>query len=213
MCGEYKSGGRETAAQIIARVSAACGVSAEMLLVLLQKEQSLVTHQSPSATRFKIATGYACPDTAPCDSLYFGFYNQVYHAAKQFKRYANPPGTSTFFTWYPVGKKSNVLFHPNSLCGRTPVTVKNQATAGLYYYTPYTPNGPSLQSFSGTGDACSSYGNRNFWRIYNLWFNPTKSYSTWYLHAGSSHLVIDNDGSIEDLILKVKQILIKEKIL
>jgi hypothetical protein len=196
MCDAYRSGGRETAAQIIARVSQACGVSAEVLLVLLQKEQSLVTLTAPSRDRFDRATGYACPDTAPCNTLYFGFYNQVYHAAKQFKRYSNPPGTSVFFTWYPVGKTSNVLLHPNRNCGTTPVKIRNQATAALYYYTPYTPNGPSLQAFSGTGDSCSSYGNRNFWRLHNLWFNQTRNYSTWYLQAGATHLVIDGDGSV-----------------
>jgi hypothetical protein len=196
MCGPYRSSGLESAAQIVSKVSEACGVATEVLLVLLQKEQSLVTHQSPSASRFQKATGYACPDTAPCDTQYFGFYNQVYHAAKQFKRYANPPGTSRFFTWYPVGQTSNVLNHPNSQCGRTPVTIRNQATAGLYYYTPYAPNSSSVRAFTGIGDSCSSYGNRNFWRIYNLWFNQTKNYSTWYLHSGSAHLVIDHEGSV-----------------
>jgi hypothetical protein len=196
MCDAYRSPGRETAAQIIARVSQACGVAAEVLIVLLQKEQSLVTHSAPTSGRYQIATGYACPDTAPCKSEFFGFYNQVYHAAKQFKRYANPPGTSAFFNWYPVGKASNVLYHPNSLCGKTPVVISNQATAGLYYYTPYTPNANSLQAFTGLGDGCSSYGNRNFWRLYNLWFNQTKNYETWYLHAGKTHLVIDHQGTV-----------------
>lgn len=196
MCKSYQSSGREKAARIIAKVSEACGVSAEVLLVLLQKEQSLITHSSPTLSRYQRATGYACPDTAPCDSQYFGFYNQVYHAAKQFKRYANPPGTSRFFTWYPVGKSSNLRLHPNTACGTTPVTIRNQATAGLYYYTPYTPNASSLQSFSGLGDSCSSYGNRNFWRLYNVWFNRTKDFSTWYVHSGSTHLVVDREGSV-----------------
>ncbi len=105
LCQAYEGGENETAAQIINKVSTACGVSAEALLVLIQKEQSLVTLSAPSATRFERATGYACPDTAPCDERYFGFYNQVYNAAKQFKRYSNPPGTSRFFTWFPVGTR------------------------------------------------------------------------------------------------------------
>lgn len=196
MCRAYKSPGIETAAQIIARVSEACGVSAEVLLVLLQKEQSLVTHTAPSSTRFQRATGYACPDTAPCNSLYFGFYNQVYNAARQFQRYSNPPGTSRFFTWYRVGSPSDVLYHPNSACGRAPTVIRNQATAGLYYYTPYVPNAASIRAFSGLGDSCSSYGNRNFWRIYNLWFSTTRDYQTWFANSSGVRLVIDRDGSV-----------------
>jgi len=102
LCQAYQGAENESAAAIVHKVSAACGVSVEALLVLIQKEQSLVTLSAPSATRFERATGYACPDTAPCDEKYFGFYNQVYNAAKQFKRYSNPPGTSRFFTWFPV---------------------------------------------------------------------------------------------------------------
>jgi LysM repeat protein len=175
LCQAYDGEGDESAAEIIYKVQEACGVSARVLIALIQKEMGLVTHTWPSQWRFDKATGYACPDTAPCDERYYGFYNQVYNAAKQFKRYANPPGTSRFFTWYPVGKSSNVRWHPRSSCGTSPVTIQNQATAGLYYYTPYAPNEAAMANLTGTGDACSSYGNRNFWRLYNYWFNPTKA--------------------------------------
>ena len=112
LCQAYEGGSNESAAEIVFKVSTACGVSVEALLVLIQKEQSLVTLSAPSTTRFERATGYACPDTAPCDEKYFGFYNQVYNAAKQFKRYSNPPGTSRFFTWFPVGSAAPVRYHP-----------------------------------------------------------------------------------------------------
>ena len=196
LCQAYEGAENESAAQIIAKVSAACGVSAEALLVLIQKEQSLVTLTSPSTTRFQKATGYACPDTAPCDEKFFGFYNQVYNAARQFKRYANPPGTSRFFTWYPIGQTSQVRLHPNAACGTAPVTMQNQATAGLYYYTPYTPNAIAVTNLASSGDSCSSYGNRNFWRIYNYWFNPTKDYPTWATTANGLTMVVDRDGTV-----------------
>jgi len=196
LCKAYQGAENETAAQIVAKVSDACGVSAEALLVLIQKEQSLITLTAPSTTRFQRATGYACPDTAPCDERYFGFYNQVYNAARQFKRYSNPPGTSRFFTWFPVNQTSQVRLHPNAACGTTPVTIRNQATAGLYYYTPYTPNQIAMTNLASTGDTCSSYGNRNFWRIYNYWFNPTKDFRTFATTRNGQTVVVDRDGTV-----------------
>jgi LysM repeat protein len=198
LCNRYRGARNETAAQIIAKVSQACGVAAEVLIVLIQKEQGLVTHSTPNQARYDRATGYACPDTAPCDARFFGFYNQVYNAAKQFKRYANPPGTTRFFTWFPVGRESQVRWHPNQSCGTTAVTIRNQATAGLYYYTPYTPNAPAMANLTGTGDACSAYGNRNFWRLYNYWFNPTKEFGTYLTTRDGRLFAVDGDGVIAE---------------
>ena len=196
LCNAYEGRANESAAEILVNVSQACGVSAEALIVLIQKEQSLITHTWPSQWRFDKATGYACPDTAPCDTQFFGFYNQVYNAAKQFKRYSNPPGTSRFFTWFPVGQQSQVRLHPNAACGTTPVTIKNQATAGLYYYTPYTPNSPAMVNISTSGDGCSAYGNRNFWRIYNFWFKKPLSFKTLVTSSRGVTMAIDQEGGV-----------------
>lgn len=178
MCGEYQGEPDESAARILYKVQRACGISARVLLVTLQKEQSLVTAREPSLTRLDRAMGYACPDdtTRPgwCDPAFAGLYNQVYRAAWQMKRYGNPPGTTNYFTWFPVGTTTSVLHHPNRDCGTRSVLIRNKATAALYYYTPYTPNAAALSNLYSVGDACSSYGNRNFWRFYSDWFgSPT----------------------------------------
>ncbi|GAA3012449.1 hypothetical protein GCM10010461_23570 [Microbacterium aurantiacum] len=164
----------ESAASIIYNVAQACGINPQVILVTLQKEQGLVTHTWPSDWRYTIAMGQGCPDTAACDTRYYGFFNQVYGAAWQLKRYANPPGTSQYFTWYAPGKTWNVRFHPDASCGSSPVYIQNQATANLYYYTPYQPNRASLAAGLGTGDACSSYGNRNFYNHFTDWFGSTR---------------------------------------
>lgn len=171
-CTAYTGAANESAARIIFKVQQACGISAKVLLVTLQKEQSLVTHRSPTADRLKIAMGYGCPDTALCDSHFFGFQNQVYSAASQFQRYRQNPSSFR----HQVGVPMKLYYHPNSVyasppsCGTVTVTIKNAATAGLYNYTPYTPNPAALANLYGTGDSCSSYGNRNFWRMYTDWF-------------------------------------------
>ena len=51
--------------------------------------------------------------------------------------------------------------------------MQNTATASLYTYTPYQPNPASLASYPGQGDACSSYGNRNFHRMFTDYFGST----------------------------------------
>jgi hypothetical protein len=172
-CGAYQGGPSEPAAVVLTKVAQACGISPKVLIVLLEKEQGLVTSGSPTTYMINAATGYACPDTAPCDSQYYGFYNQVYRAAWQFKEYSIHPSS-----WrYRIGNVA-IQYYPSSRpnCKAPVVNVQNQATANLYNYTPYQPNGAALANLRGGGDECSSYGNRNFWVFFNDWFgSPTYS--------------------------------------
>jgi hypothetical protein len=161
--------GTKSAAQIIKEVSVACSVNPKVILVLLQKEQSLITDTWPWSIQYERATGFACPDTAPCDPEYAGFFNQVWYGARQYQRYAKQ--SSSF--GYKFGRSNYIQYNPNTSCGGTNVFIQNQATAGLYNYTPYQPNAAALNNLRGTGDSCSAYGNRNFWRLFNDWFGPT----------------------------------------
>ena len=99
MCSTYTGAANESAATIIWKVSQACGISSKAILVMLQKEQSLVTSTSPSAGRFESAMGAGCPDTAACDTQYYGFYNQVRYGSYLLKRYTQPPGTGPGTNW------------------------------------------------------------------------------------------------------------------
>lgn len=170
-CEGYTGRANERAAQIIDNVARSCGISQQVLLVLLEKEQSLVTDSSPQKQQYSAATGQGCPDTAPCDPATLGFFYQVYYAARQYEVYRLNP------TWwgYRAGRWNNILYHhvAERNCGSSQVYIENQATAGLYIYTPYQPNAAALRNLYGTGDNCSSYGNRNFWRLFTDWFGST----------------------------------------
>lgn len=168
-CAGTYTGGNKSAAQIIRDVGVACGISQKALIVLLQKEQSLVTDDWPWSIQYRSATGYGCPDTAACDSTYYGFFNQVYNAARQFQRYSIE---SQLFN-YKARQTSYIQYNPNASCGGTNVYIENAATAALYNYTPYQPNTSALNNLYGSGDACGAYGNRNFWRMFNDWFGST----------------------------------------
>jgi hypothetical protein len=170
ICTAYKtdSDRRELASMIIFKVQQACGISAKVLLVTLQKEQGLITDKAPESGELKIAMGYACPDTAACNTKYYGFFNQIYSAAWQLKRYSTPdkwgnyqPGTET------------IKYHPKASCGSKKVYIRNNATAALYNYTPYTPNAAALAKLGQATPPCGSYGNRNFWDYYNSWFGSS----------------------------------------
>lgn len=189
-CAPYAGSAGERAADIIAKVGAACSINPKALLVLLEKEQSLVTSRSPSSGRYTSATGFSCPDTAPCDPAFSGFFYQVYYAARQFQRYAATPNQ-----WnYQAGRVNNILYNPNSGCGASGVYIQNKATAALYIYTPYQPNGAALANMYGTGDGCSSYGNRNFWRIFTDWFgSPIEASSLMRTVDDSSVYLVSGD--------------------
>ena len=169
LCAGYVASPSQSAAEIISRTGASCGVSPKVLIVLLEKEQSLVTSASPSTGRYNSATGFGCPDTAPCDVNVAGFFYQVYNAARQLRNYGLNPDQ-----WnYRSGATTEILFNPNRACGSAPVYLANRATAALYNYTPYQPNASAMANLYGWGDACGAYGNRNFWRIFTDWFGPT----------------------------------------
>jgi uncharacterized protein with LGFP repeats len=187
--------GTMTVAEMIRAVGLACNVSQKVLIVLLEKEQSLISDTFPAQSQYDHATGFNCPDTAPCSSASAGLFRQIYSAARQLQVY----GTGAY-NWYPVGSLTNVAYQApnvNPNCGSSPIFIQNRATAALYYYTPYQPNAAALENLYGTGDSCSAYGNRNFWRMYTDWFGSTlsgiftpyyrTSIQTTYLDAGGAN--------------------------
>ncbi|PWW22929.1 uncharacterized protein with LGFP repeats [Geodermatophilus normandii] len=182
-CGAYAGAAQETAATIVYKVGQACGINPQVLLVMLQKEQGLISAATPTYDQLRKAMGYGCPDTpAGCDATYNGFYNQVYMAARQFKNYrANPTrygyvAGRTNSIGYQVAPADPTRFnHMDRDCGRASVYIENQATAGLYNYTPYVPNSAALAAGYGKGDACSAYGNRNFYNYFVDWFGSPQS--------------------------------------
>ncbi len=205
LCGNL-SGGNKSSAQIIYDVAQSCGINPKVLIVLLEKEQSLVTDDWPWDTQYRSATGYGCPDTAPCDAEYYGFFNQVYNAARQFKRYSRD---STLFS-YRAFRDNYIQYNPVASCGGTNVYIQNQATAGLYNYTPYQPNAGALSTVSdnsagGTAN-CGAYGNRNFWWLFSKWFgSPITPPFAWSYVSQSAYTGLDMTTQVDANHLKAGQ--------
>jgi hypothetical protein len=176
-CDAYQGGTNELASHVLYNVAQACHVNPQVLLVLLQKEQGLITATNPSAAIYRKATGYGCPDTNvpnACDSRFYGYLNQLFQAGHHFHSYVDPANNYT----YQAGRSVAIAYKPSNQlpaggCASPVVHIQNNATAALYDYTPYQPNPAALANLYGGGDACSSYGNRNFWAYFTDWFGST----------------------------------------
>jgi cell division septation protein DedD len=181
------------ASQMIYNIARACGINPKVLLVTLQKEQGLIQASRPTAYMYRAAMGYGCPDSDPgiCGKVWTGLFNQLYKGAGQLQWYGDPRGS---FTYLRVGRVANIRYHPDARCGTKPVLIKSIATSALYYYTPYTPNDAALRNLYGTGDSCSAYGNRNFWRFYSDWFgSPIGGGFLLKSETSEPYLIVDNN--------------------
>lgn len=138
------------AADIIWRAAQMHGISPKFLLVLLQKEQSLVEDDDPTQKQLDWATGYAvCDDCSMNDPIiqrWKGFGKQVNSAALQFAEgyLADIDAAGVTKTKYGPGITVSI--------DGTRVTPANAATAALYAYTPHLE------------------GNENFAAIWDRWF-------------------------------------------
>jgi D-alanyl-D-alanine carboxypeptidase len=165
---EDASGTKMTAADIIYEAAQNYKINPKYLLVTLQKEQSLVTDDSPTQRQLDWATGYAV-----CDGCYLSDPKVVRY--KGFGKQVD--GSAGIIRWYydntshPVVKKKDTPIRIDDL----DVTPASWATAFLYTYTPHL------------------HGNANFWRIWNTWFSQVYPNGT-LLQASSSsdYWVIDN---------------------
>jgi hypothetical protein len=118
-------GGYMRVSELLYRTQVACGISAKVILVTMQKEQSLVTTTAPSDTALRHAMGMACPDSAPCNTAYEGLVTQIIEGTRQLKAYkaanfARQPGVHY------------IAYNPNPACGGADLAIRNYATAALY---------------------------------------------------------------------------------
>lgn len=169
--------GGVSAAQQIVNAARQYNISSRALLVKIATESRgpLTADNWPLQRQYTYAMGAHCPDSGPggsanCDVNYSGFSIQISEAAKLLRYYLD----NSTQAWWPYKKPfqvNTILWNVvETGCGSGDVFVQSVATAALYTYTPYQPNGAALANMYGTGDGCSAYGNRNFWRTWADWF-------------------------------------------
>jgi hypothetical protein len=186
--------GSKSAAQLIYDAAQQYNINPKALIIKLATESPgpLTSDEWPLKKQYYYAMGARCPDSGPggsasCDINYSGFSMQIAEGAKLLRSYLDGMTQS----WWPY-KKPNQTNHilwnvVERNCGGSNVFIETKATAALYTYTPYQPNAAALQNMYGTGDNCSAYGNRNFWRVWNDWFESTQEagYTPFFQLPGS----------------------------
>ncbi|MDB5178143.1 MAG: hypothetical protein JWN01_86 [Patescibacteria group bacterium] len=157
------------AAQLIYDEAQAVGLNPQVILVTLQKEQSLVTDTWPYPSQYRSAMGYGCPESqAVCDAQYYGFYNQIHLGARLLRAgaarncgdNATLPGWSIDARWH-IGNSPAV--------DGVATHLESCATGALYNYTPHRPD----SAYTSRGGAYY-YGNYNFINYFTSWFGPTR---------------------------------------
>lgn len=192
--------GAKSAAQLIYDAAQAYNISPKVLLVKLGTESAgpLTSDTWPFYKQYIYAMGAHCPDSGPggsanCDSNYAGFSLQMREAAKLLRWYLDSM-TQSWWTYKKPRATNHILWNVQETgCGGSNVYIENNATAALYTYTPYQPNSAALNNLYGTGDGCSAYGNRNFWRVFNDWFGSTRLPSA-IKGTSSSTVYMQSDG-------------------
>jgi hypothetical protein len=208
----YNNGGNPpagsiSAAQMIFNAAQQYRISPKVLLVKLGTESAgpLTDDRWPLSSQYNYAMGAHCPDSGPggsanCDSNYAGFSIQIAEAAGLLRWYLDSM-TQPWWQYKKPYATNNILWNVEpSGCGGGNVYIESMGTAALYTYTPYQPNQAALNNMYGTGDSCSAYGNRNFWRVYNDWFGSTSitnlvrtpSDQTYYLLTNGKRFAIPN---------------------
>lgn len=141
-----QDGVTKRAADIIENASLENRVSPRFMLALLQREQSLITEQTPTQTQLDWATGYgvcdSCSMSDPALQKFRGFANQVHGAAGNFRYFMDNGKNMSGFR--KAGQKATI-----DGIEIVPVT---SATANLYNYTPHLN------------------AQQNFWNIWQRYF-------------------------------------------
>ncbi|MBT4857357.1 hypothetical protein HON52_04205 [Candidatus Uhrbacteria bacterium] len=153
--GDYKTtdweGDVAYATDIVWTAAQTYSLNPKFILVLLQKEQSLVEDDDPTQNQLDWATGYAvcdsCSKDDPAIQRWKGFGKQVNSASAQFREGYLADIENVGSTQGKYGPDIEV-----EIDGTT-VTPSNAATAALYAYTPHL------------------HGNENFVKIWDRWFS------------------------------------------
>jgi peptidoglycan hydrolase-like protein with peptidoglycan-binding domain len=152
-------------------------INPAVLIAYLEKEQSLISLSNYNTVtdpekRLKTALGYGCPDTAACDSKFFGLDNQLNWAAYQLEyNFALASGNNSSEA-YRVNRTITTL-------DGYKVFLSNAATAANYRYTPH-----------------AYFGNYNLWKIItaNGWGVDSNTYSTAYIDQINISRIETKDG-------------------
>lgn len=197
---DYSQGGK-SAARIIYEAAQEFGINPRVILVTLQKEQSLVTDDWPVSSQYRTAMGYGCPESqSTCDAEYYGFTNQV-RLGTQLMRVGVDRNCGNFDSYpgWTVNSRWR-LGNTTTVDGKS-TRMASCATGSLYNYTPHRPDSGWLTA----GDGNHYYGNYNFIYFFTNWFGSTRASvlfkldgnPTQYLEWGLHYYPVPNEDALK----------------
>lgn len=176
-----------SAGQIIYRAAQDYKINPQVLIALLQREQTLITDPAPTKQQYDYAAGFACPDTTGCQKHAASFYRQVRGAAWSLRKYTYHI-QNNLHLYGKYGKTSlKTGTHPD--CPSMIVDTQNSSTASLYIYTPYVHITKNLAQKIAPLE-CHGSGNFNFWHFFNTSFGSSLSNQPQNLYEPKSDLRI-----------------------
>lgn len=212
---EPNLGRLRTAAELVYDATAKTGLNPQVILVTLQKEQTLITgsfgSDSDLQTALNHALGFGCPDSGGCGAIFSGFYFQLFGAfdssgsrylgaaaslMKSFN-YTNSSGLRTGRgPEVDANGTTGQYAGPSVRTSQVGDTVGIDNTLGGFLNVTPSQN-VTFNNFATT--ALYRYtphvfnGNYNFWKYYTLWFKYPNG--TVIQRIGDTGLFIIDNGS------------------
>lgn len=179
-----------SAAELIHDASTASGLNPQVVLVTLQKEQSLInkkfTTDRDLTRALDRALGFGCPDEGGCGDIFLGFYHQLFgNFDAEGNRYIGMPASlmrsfNFEVSGQRVGRGPMVDASGNAYIGSPRVRTARKGETITLDNTQGPPNNAeakqmvTLSNFATT--ALYRYtphvynGNYNFWKFFTQWF-------------------------------------------
>ncbi len=173
-----------TAAQLIWDASQESGLNPQVIVVTMEKEQSLIDGTFDNNTDLQgaldFAMGFGCPDSGGCGSLYQGFYFQLFgNLDAQGNRYLGAP-ESLMRSFNTPGGRGPMVDVNNNAFGSPLITVSGVGDTINVQNTQGPPNNAAPVQAVTLGDLATAAlyrytphvynGNYNFWKFFTEWF-------------------------------------------
>lgn len=178
-----------TAAELIYDASTSAGINPQVVLVTLQKEQSLINGNFSSRDLQRAldrALGFGCPDEGGCQDIFLGFYHQLFGSFDaQGNRYIGMPASlARSFNFESGGTRVGrgpMVDAAGCACGSgNRIRVSRIGDVITLENTQGPPNNaPATQMVTLSNFATAALyrytphvynGNYNFWKFFNQWF-------------------------------------------
>ncbi len=173
-----------SAAQLIWDSSQMTGINPQVIIVTLQKEQSLITgtfnSTSSLQTALDHALGFSCPDATGCSSQFGGFYFQLFGTIdSQGNHYLGAPA-SLMRSFNTAGGRGPMVDINGSTLGSPLISTSHVGQTILIGNTLGGPTNPPATQEVTLGDSATAAlyrytphvynGNYNFWKFFSSWF-------------------------------------------